>query len=246
MLIPSPRHTPDDLAAWAEWEAADRASHSANRADAAAGVVGRFLADGRAYCAVSWGKDSTALADVVLRVDSGVPLVWVRVVPIANPDCVAVRDAFLAAHPDANYHEIEVSCTWGGGTWHATGTLETGFRRAVERFGPRRLSGVRAAESAQRAISARVHGTGTGVSCRPLLRWSAGDVFAYLEWRALPVHSAYAMTGGGRWDRSRLRVSSLGGRRGDGAGRAEWEREYYGDVLRRLACGPSSSTKGPS
>ena len=40
---------------------------------------------------------------------------------------------------------------------------------------------------------------------------------------------------GGRFPRDRIRVASLSGRRGDGMGRAEWEREYYGDVLRRLA-----------
>ena len=63
---------------------------------------------------------------------------------------------------------------------------------------------------------------------------SAADVFAYLASRQLPVHPAYAMLGGGRYQRDRIRVSSLGGRRGDGMGRAEWEREYYGDILRRL------------
>jgi len=53
----------------------------------------------------------------------------------------------------------------------------------------------------------------------------------------LPVHPAYAMTAGGRWDRKHIRVASLGGQRGAQYGRREWEREYYGDVLRRLEAG---------
>ena len=63
------------------------------------------------------------------------------------------------------------------------------------------------------------------------------ETFGYLAAHDLPVHPAYAMLGGGRWERDRIRVASLGGRRGDGIGRAEWEREYYSDVLNRLAAG---------
>ncbi|TXH99574.1 MAG: hypothetical protein E6Q76_19695 [Rhizobium sp.] len=62
----------------------------------------------------------------------------------------------------------------------------------------------------------------------------AADVFAYLAFHGLPVHPNYAMLGAGRWPREYLRTAPLGGKRGDQFGRAEWEREYYGDVLRRL------------
>ena len=37
----------------------------------------------------------------------------------------------------------------------------------------------------------------------------------------------YACSLGGLLDRSKLRVASLGGQRGTGWGRAEWERRYY-------------------
>lgn len=64
-------------------------------------------------------------------------------------------------------------------------------------------------------------------------------MFAYLHRFDLPVHPAYAMSRGGLWDRDRIRVASLGGRRGEGMGRAEWERAYYGRELTRLeALGP--------
>ena len=53
-----------------------------------------------------------------------------------------------------------------------------------------------------------------------------GDIF-----RDYPV---YAMTGGGRYDRYRLRVSAIGNPEGRGVGRLKWEKEYYGDVLNRI------------
>ena len=54
---------------------------------------------------------------------------------------------------------------------------------------------------------------------------------------AMPVHPNYAMLGVGRWDKYRLRVAAVGHCEGDGMGRREWEREYYGDILNRTeAC----------
>ena len=64
---------------------------------------------------------------------------------------------------------------------------------------------------------------------------TAADVMAYLARFNLPVHPAYGMLGSGRYDRERIRVATLGGERGGGAGRREWESEYYGDVLNRIA-----------
>lgn len=80
-----------------------------------------------------------------------------------------------------------------------------------------------------------MHGVATEKVCRPIIDWTTNDVFAALRMLDLPVHPAYAMSGGGRWSRDRLRVDCIGGERGRGIGRAEWEQEYYGDVLRRLA-----------
>lgn len=248
MLIPSRRHTEADLSLWAELEEADRL-HGQYRlpklVPRALWEIETFARNGERYCSVSWGKDSTALADLVMQSAPETPLVWVRVEPIFNPDCELVRDAFLQRRPSAAYREITTHCTLDAGhehtkriRWIAGGTLESGFKSATEQFGERRFSGVRADESGQRQLSARTHGVSTAISCRPLLYWSAQDVYAYLRSRNLPVHPAYAMLGGGRYDRSHVRVSSLGGMRGRGMGRDEWEQEYYGDVLRRLETVP--------
>lgn len=240
MLIPSDRHTAEDLRCWGELQESDlfrsRDASFTARVRSASQAVAAFLADGDAYCSVSWGKDSVVCADLVLLACPTVPLVWVRVEPIANPDCGAVRDAFLRLHPSIRYHEIVEHCMRDETGWHATGTLERGVAQAAGLCGTRRhFSGVRADESGIRTLSAKVHGVSTAVSCRPLLHWDVGMIFAYLAHRDLPVHPAYAMLGGGRWPRDRIRVSSLGGRRGEEFGRSQREQEYYGDFLRRLS-----------
>lgn len=237
MLIPSHRHTTADLALWSEFEEADHINGHrpamAARITRGMDVIREFVAAGPCYASVSWGKDSTVLAHLVRLAAPAIPLVWVRVEPIANPDCGAVRDAFLASYPGP-YLEVVVPCRHDHAGWHATGTLESGFQEAARRFGDRYVSGVRADESGVRKIAMRTRGLSGPRTCRPLGWWSAADVYAYASVSSLPVHPAYAMLGGGRWTRDQLRVSSLGGRRGDQMGRAEWETEYYGDVLRRL------------
>lgn len=190
------------------------------------------------YVGVSWGKDSTVLAHLVWRclptLMTMLPTVWVRVRPISNPDCEAVESAYLercATH----YRRVDVVCTQDLLGWHATGTLDRGFAEASAWAGAARyISGVRAEESGARKIRARTWGPSTERTLAPLIWWTQGDVFAYLAKYDLPVHPAYAMLGCGRWDRRKIRVASLGGQRGAERGRAEWEKEYYGDVLARL------------
>lgn len=68
-------------------------------------------------------------------------------------------------------------------------------------------------------------------ACRPIGRWTAVDVFAYLRRHDLPVHPAYAMSCGGHYDRRWLRVSPIGGITQAHRGRADWERAYYPDIV---------------
>ena len=88
----------------------------------------------------------------------------------------------------------------------------------------RYASGVRAEESTIRAMSMAQHGLATARVCRPIGRWAAVDVFAYLCREGLPVHPVYAMSYGGRLDRRALRVHTLASVVGD----AVWEDRYYG------------------
>jgi phosphoadenosine phosphosulfate reductase len=169
------------------------------------------------------------LSALVASVAPHVPIYWVRVEPIFNPDCLLVRDAFFTCFPGAleRYREVVVGRTMAaGGEWATTGHLERGFKIAAAEAGPRYLAGIRGDESGGRRKRAW-RGHAFGVSCAPLLYWAAADVFAYLYAHRLPVHPAYACTRGGLLDRGRIRVATLGGERGTGWGRGEWEADYY-------------------
>lgn len=201
----------------------------------------RFLADpSECYVSSSWGKDSVVIAHLARRVEDTLPVVhgaWRQ--PYAeprvgkcgtiydaaeNPHNDDVRDDFLARWP-MPYAEVECSQTQ---PWHAPIKAE---------FGPRRITGIRAQESGTRTMSAAVHGVATGNVCRPILNWSADDVFAYLAKYDLPIHPSYAMSYGGRLDRTWLRVDLIGGGTGVDMGRREWERRYYGNALSHHAGG---------
>jgi len=239
VLIRVPEQTERDLAIWAIRERADALNAQRTkfrvRAREAMAEIGSFAAGGPCYAGVSWGKDSTVLASLVVRLrrTTGVtiPLVWVVARPRENPHCALVRDAFFAVAGDHPYEEIESWCEQTDTGWSALGTLERGFARAAETHGVRYVSGIRGDESAQRAKRMARYGVATQRTCAPIGRWSAQDVWAYLHAHDLPVHPAYAMSMGGLIDRDRIRVATLGGRRGDGWGRATWEWRYYHRAL---------------
>jgi phosphoadenosine phosphosulfate reductase len=235
VLIPSHRHTPADLAAWER--TADTAAFHAQTKRFRRSVVPKAIqalfgfVNDRCYAGCSWGKDSVVLAHMIATQAPRVPLVWVRVEPIKNPDCLLVRDEFLRLHPHARYEEIEVWCHRDANGWHASGTLERGFSEAAKRFGMQHISGIRGDESGPRKRRMMHFGQSTANTCAPIGWWRGIDVFAYLVDRRLPIHPAYACTMGGLLEPDRLRVASLGGRRGDGMGRGEWEKRYYREEL---------------
>ncbi len=242
-LIALDRHTAADLAAWRRASARD-ALHGRriDRKIAAATETIRafFAADRTGYVGVSWGKDSVVVAHLAVTAGVDVPLVWINPRPVANPHCAMVRDAFMAG-VSARYVEIDAWCTPdGAGGWHATGSIERGFAEASAQFGDRHVSGIRASESSGRELRMRRHGSTTVRTCAPIGWWSAADVFGYLARFNLPIHPVYAMTRGGLYERERLRVASLGGKRGTGHGRREWELLYYGAEM--AAIGEASRT----
>lgn len=242
-LIDSPRLTELDRQAWGRLHRYDAILAGRlpllDMADEARRIIRDFADGGGCYVSTSWGKDSTVLAHLAATSGVRLPLVWVRVEKWENPDCPAVRDAFLAAYGDrVDYREYEVEATaarwWEEGAAAEAASRRTsrgGFALAEKEFGPRHISGIRAEESRVRSIAQARWGHSSKNACRPIGDWKATDVFAYLAAHDLPVHPAYAMSHGGRLDRRWLRVSSLGGIRGADRGRAEWEQHYYPDVV---------------
>jgi len=232
MLVESDRLTDADRLAWEMLERSDHTTAFRRRESLALRTIERFIEEGPAYASVSWGKDSVVIAHLTRRVDPTVPVVRVRLPVVDNPDCLSVCDEYLAGWPMA-YHEVWNDKPDVKDGWLQTGQHKIGHEVANREYG-RRITGIRAAESGTRTMSARVHGRSTKNVCRPILYWPTSDVFAYLRYYDLPVHPAYAMNNGGRMDRHWLRVASIGGKRGSDRGRREWERMYYGDVLDRM------------
>lgn len=253
MLVPSDRHRPEDLSLWEELEAGDRLHARrllrSGRIERSLAAIRSFVADGPCYAGTSWGKDSVVLCHLLRRATPSVPLVHLRP-SNRGPGLDAVRDTYFVGWPGQSYEEEPVDY----GRLHAAGLpdheldRETDQRwygaiaRVSQRYGPRHVLGLRAGESFGRLMRCRRHGESSPNGCAPLAWWTTADIFAYLAHYDLPVHPSYAMLGGGRWPRERIRVAEIGDTHGKGGGRAEWEAEYYGDVLRRLAARQSSST----
>lgn len=245
VLIDSPRLTGADRAAWARLERYDRALGAAGRMGRleaqARAAVREFAAAGEFYISTSWGKDSVAASHTALLEYPGARVVWVRSRHFEMPGCEQVRDAFLAMHPEARYEEIEV-------VLRNPKRGEPGFDSRhldphadhqdvlKEALTGRYVSGVRAEESRVRGASIGHRGLVTRNTCRPIGRWEAVDVFAYLCREGLPVHPAYAMTVGGQLDRRWIRVHPLCSAppaRSAVYGRdtAWWEDAYFGDAI---------------
>lgn len=245
MLIDSPRITDRDRAAWDRLHRYDvmlaQAQTWPGRIERAVAEIARWWAgdDGTGNCSVSWGKDSVVVAHLTALSGLPIPLVWVRSDPFETPECEQVRDAFLARHPRLDYREVSVPLRnpKRGEPGHEDHVLnrrhpsQDVLREALGRH--RYISGVRAQESRVRDLSIASRGLTTANTCRPIGRWSAADVFAYLAREDLPIHPVYAMSMGGVMDRQWLRVhplcSTLSHTKTDHAG---WELRYYGDHIR--------------
>lgn len=243
MLIASDRHTPADLALWTDLEEADRI-HGGRPAlgvkvKTSLAALREFIAKGSSYAGTSWGKDSVVLCHLLWTIAPQVPLVHLRPTN-HNPDCDSVRDAYFEQWPGQSYSEIPVdySCIdrllphqdvdrLTDEVWYSA------IRTSEKSHGRRHILGIRADESFGRRIRSLRWGISSPNGCAPLAWWKTADVFGYLALHDLPVHSAYAMLGGGGWPRERLRVAEIGDTHGAAGGRRAWEEEYYPEVLRR-------------
>ncbi|MDR1398632.1 MAG: phosphoadenosine phosphosulfate reductase family protein [Treponema sp.] len=249
MLIISERHKKEDMELWKEYEELDTINSVSiklfKKENEARDSIQDFVKDKPAYVGVSWGKDSVVVADLCLRNNINLPLVHLYCIPSHSKECDLVRDSFFKIHPHADYHEI--ICDYGSiyarnlspteqdietdKVWYKT------WKKVNHDVIDRHISGIRKEESGIRRMRMGRFGISTEHTCAPIGYWTHDDVFAYLKKYDLPVHPNYAMLGNGRWDRKNIRVAEIGDIHGTGFGRSEWEREYYPDILARLARG---------
>lgn len=147
-----------------------------------------------AFVAVSWGKDSVVMLHVIQQQAPDVPVVhvgdrhedWLS-------DYSAVRDAYRARWPIAEYHHLTVEV--GGPS--VTAAINAGDIPA--RY-PTRFLGMRIEENGARVYALRRYGAfhqytageqaGQWRVC-PLIGWSWLDVWAYTAAHELPHLAAY-------------------------------------------------------
>lgn len=255
MLIQSDRHTEQDLELWRAHHEADlqhaKSRRFRHKVAESINAIFEFSAGGNFYCGTSWGKDSVVVLHLLMCCRPQTVVMHLRPTN-HNPDCDQVRDEFMKQTWVRHYDEIPVSyegidrCSLPqqeldrltDQRWYAA---IHDYERKVSK---RHMLGIRADESGGRRIRTLRWGLNSPNGSAPIARWSTQDVFAYLAEHDLPVHPAYAMLGGGRWPRERLRVAEIGDSHGAGGGRREWEQEYYGDSLRRFEAGSRPSAKG--
>ena len=243
MLLGSPRITPAD---WEQWHVTEEqdAAHALTagyktRVAKARQAVADFVAgrpDGRFYGGISFGKDSIVMCSMMREAAPHMPIVSLRNVENFNPDSPRV-EAALSDMLSHDYEVIEYDYRKADDTYYDQDHKPCKWHnllKELKRTHGAHVTGIRADESAKRCRRVAVFGLETEYSFAPLAYMTVQDVFAYLYEHELPVHPVYAMTGGGRWDKYRLRVSAIGNPEGRGVGRLQWEREYYGDVLNRM------------
>ena len=250
MLIPLATLTP---AALAHWETLTRYDHALGRSlhtktVRAVDEIRRFHdTHPDAICSTSWGKDSVVVAHLARLASPDLPIVWVPTVRADGMTYEAgatyrVRDAFLAAFPGA-YEErpaVARNPKRGDDDYDPDQFDRPGYRSQDvlgETCREPYISGVRAEESAMRAMSIGHRGTTTARTCRPIGRWTAVDVFAYLAVHDLPTHPAYAATVGGHYDRRWLRVHPLRSKAPArsavyGVDMDDWEDRYFPTLTR--------------
>ena len=204
---------------------------------------------GRVAVAVSGGKDSTAMAHIALTVLPVKPLLVWNDSGLELPESEAVVRSLAArlgcrlAIATGKALDIKRKLGGFGAEKKARRTDELAIiypvRELLRAEGMEvNLVGLREQESYTRKMVIRKMGP-TYQSKRwgclvgwPMRRWSAADVFAYIDEHDLPLHPAYTRTD---WaDRNSIRVSWLWDSTRERFGDIEYLRRYYPKIWAQL------------
>lgn len=249
MLLPMNTLTPGDHA---HWDTLTRYDHAIGQSlqplvDQAITHIRQFhAANPGCVCATSWGKDSVAVAWLTRMANPNIPIIWV---PTLRADGVSyeaeatysVRDEFHRLFPGA-YEERPATARnpkRGDPNYNPTQFDQPGYKSQdvlKENIPEPSINGVRAEESIMRAKSAKWHGINSKHASRPILKWTAPQIFALLHTRGLPTHPAYAATQSGFFDRAWLRVHPLRSKAPAsstvyGWNMDDWEDHYFPELI---------------
>jgi phosphoadenosine phosphosulfate reductase len=201
-------------------------------------IIKEFIQSGKRYfVAVSWGKDSVVLADMFHRLGAKCKYIYIRNLAREPEGNIMVRDKFLGSH-DIDYKEIAYNYSFADDSYFDRNGNPRKWQhilRDLQKEYGCHVTGIRYDESAKRKRRYIFMGIETENSFAPFRYFTVRDIFAYLYKYDLPIHPNYAMLGGGRWDKYRIRVAAVGNKEGDGMGRTEWEQEYYPDILAKIS-----------
>jgi phosphoadenosine phosphosulfate reductase len=208
---------------------------------------------GKVAVSVSWGKDSVALADLVIKTIGPVPIMHMAS-SYRLPGFEHVEDYFRAitdvhiVDPEETVDEVIVRLMKSGLCYEHNQHKRQAAANPKKRKGVSwskkngidvQMLGLRAEESIGRRENVRAHGviyskkSGTIISM-PIIYWDVSDVWAYLISNDVPWHTLYDKETHG-YTRDTLRntgwlttVDAL-------EGRIVWLRYHYPDLYEKLA-----------
>lgn len=216
-------------------------------------AISRAIAIGPAAISCSWGKDSVALADLVLDVAPGTPIVHLAA-PYALPGNEDVVEHFRArttVHIVENARSLEeyLAAMREIGLYHerAGSMRHHGKRGKVARADAAfaalgiavRFLGLRGDEASGRRWNYRARGhlyqlmRGDWI-CQPLAAWSAGEVWGYIAERGLPYNRRIYDSETHGLTRETIRNQGWLSTVGAGRGHLAWLRTHFAAEWRAL------------
>ena len=233
--------------AWAEGGIHQR------RVAMAVDVVERAASRGSVAIAMSWGKDSVVVADIVLRtLGRRVPIYHLaHAYPL--PGSEHVEQHFRSrtdVHVVPPSRSVEEMIAWlsTNGLGYEKTRREKQSRSTHKKVGGTEwtaangidvtIMGMRAEEAPGRSAHFKYHGLiftrQSGVTtANPLAWWEARDVWAYIATHDLPYHRLYDCETHGK-TRETLRNGGWLTTTGAGSGRISWLAQHFPNEYRRL------------
>jgi phosphoadenosine phosphosulfate reductase len=200
------------------------------------------------YVAVSWGKDSSVLLDLCIKVNPEIEIIWVdrgeggdvpevyELVKYYQNKGYNIRQlrtplSILDLHRQYSLNELETNGAISKNLKTTFGLIEheyDGFFwgiRAEESKGRRRLA------MSKKEIFQRKSGLFT---CEPLIWWNAAEIWAYIYHNNVTYNPFYDKVSMKPFDREQIRYSNYAGLVGLGHGRIWPIKKFYRELYDKI------------